>query len=303
MNSGDNQTRVLILANMQKHQVVEALRDFLPWLRERAEIVAESDTCNMTLEQAANLPDADLAIVLGGDGTMLSQARIMIDRHIPLLGVNFGKLGFIAEFSIETVRKYWDDITQGRISESERLLIQIELFPAGSPEWGINGDMPEPLFRSIAMNDLVVTSGPPYRMIEIELAIEPRASGTSETTITGDGIIIATPTGSTAYNVSAGGPIVSPNTNCLCVSALLPHTLAFRPIVYSATCETWLAIQRANEGTTLVIDGQISCAVEAGQQIRISKYPKHITLIHNPEWNYWKMLAHKMRWGARPRNL
>ena len=295
--------RIVILANKQKPQVTEALREFRPWLAERVVIAAEWDTALMDSEAVRSLPAADLALVLGGDGTMLSQARALADRGMPLMGINFGKLGFLAEYSIADAKRHWDAIQAGECRTSRRMMVDVALYPGGAPEWGGDGEpMPAPVFQDLAMNDVVVTAGPPYRMIEIELAIEPATSRTSATTFSGDGVIVATPSGSTAYNVAAGGPIVSPGIDGLCVTAICPHSLAFRPIVYNANCDTWLAINRCNEGTTLVIDGQTSCSVEPGQQIRIQKHPSALHLVHNPQWNYWKMLAHKMHWAARPRS-
>ncbi|MEM1212592.1 MAG: NAD(+)/NADH kinase [Planctomycetota bacterium] len=310
--------RVLLLPNRHKSLVVEALTDFVPWLRERAEIVAEFDTLATADLAPAEIPAADLAIVLGGDGTLLSQARVLVDHNMPLLGINFGKLGFLAEFFMEDVQKHWDHIICGSCRRSRRIMIDIDVFPADMPKWGrFNGDptpgvepqsaehrradLPEPVFSGIAMNDAVVNAGAPFRMLELELAIDPHYGHPSATTFAGDGVVISTPSGSTAYNLSAGGPIMSPGIDGLCVSALNPQTLAFRPIVYDADNETWLLLHQANEGTALVLDGQLATNLEAGQQLRITKHRSSVELIHNPELSYWNMLAHKMRWGVRPR--
>ncbi|WP_428389203.1 NAD(+)/NADH kinase [Mucisphaera sp.] len=298
--------RVLILANLAKEEVVEALADFRPWLVERAEIVAEPDICELTSERAAELPEADLAIVLGGDGTMLAQARKMVALGVPLLGINFGKLGFLAEFTIDDVKLHWDEVLCGGCRVSERLMLEAMVFPAGAPRWGEGaGDdlsgMPEPVFRSIAMNDAVITAGPPYRMIDLDLAIEPRRSLHSSVQFAGDGVIIATPSGSTAYNLSAGGPILSPGIDGVVISALAPQSLAFRPIVFHARCEAWLTVLRANAGTTLVIDGQDSATIAEGQQLLVRQHGSRVRLIHNPDHNYWTMLSYKMRWAAQPR--
>jgi NAD+ kinase len=293
--------RVLVLANRQKEGVAEAVEDLRPWLAERTSVVRELDAAELTPQVAGELPAADLALVLGGDGTFLSQARLMIDTGVPLLGINFGKLGFLAEFTIDALKRHWDCITCGQCRMSPRMMLDVAVFDRDAPQWGNAGAMPEPIFAAGAMNDVVVTAGPPFRMIELELAIEPTVSQTSATSFSGDGVIVATPTGSTAYNLAAGGPIVSPGIDGVCVSPLCPQSLAFRPIVYSAHCETWLAVHRANEGTTLVIDGQRSTKLVAGQQVRITKHPSDVLLVHNPDWNYWTMLAHKMHWAAHPR--
>jgi len=298
--------RVLILANHSKRPVTEALAEFRPWLGDRAEIVGEPDTEALDREGAAELPEADLAVVLGGDGTMLRQARVMVDRQVPLLGINFGKLGFLAEFSIDSVKGHWDAIVGGRCRMSRRVVIDVAVYPAGAAEWGIkSGDgpaaMPDPVFRGLALNDAVVNAGPPFRIIDIEIAIEPEISKTSATTIAGDGVVVSTPSGSTAYNLSAGGPIIAPGVDALAITALSPHSLAFRPIVFTAESATWLYLHTANEGTALVLDGQESFDLRADQQVRVCLYPNRVPLVHNPDYNYWTMLAHKMHWAARPR--
>lgn len=303
--------RVLLLPNLGKALVSEALESFRPWLAEHAEIVGEFGTREVTLENAASLPAADLAIVLGGDGTLLSQARVMVEVDVPILGINFGKLGFLAEFSVEDVQKHWSAIASGRTRMSERIMLQVAVYPEGSPQWGgLNGEgnhgssqMPEPVFTGTALNDAVIVAGPPYRMVELELIIEPQWSRQSATTFTGDGVVVSTPSGSTAYNLSAGGPIISPGIDGMCVAPLNPQSLAFRPIVFSGQCDCWMHLHRANEGTSLVLDGQTSTPLSVGQQIQVTKYDKTLSLIHNPELSYWTMLSHKMHWAARPRRV
>ena len=307
--------RVLLLCNRGKPHVNAALETFVPWLSERAEVVGNFGTRELTIETADTLPETDLAIVLGGDGTLLGQARIMVERDVPILGINFGKLGFLAEFSIEDVQKHWDLIASGRARVSERIMLEVAVYPAGAPKWGgLNGNaagspdnttdpMPEPLFTGTALNDAVINAGPPFRMVEIELIIEPQWSRQSATTFTGDGLVISTPSGSTAYNLSAGGPIISPGIDGMCVAALNPQSLAFRPIVFSGSCDCWMHLHRANPGTSLVLDGQTSTPLGVGQQVQIKKYAKTLSLVHNPELSYWSMLAHKMHWAARPRRV
>ena len=294
------QPDVLILANHSKLKVRDALDGLRDWLSNRANIVADLDTHEMTADKAADLPDADLALVLGGDGTFLSQARILADRRVPLLGINFGKLGFLAEFTIECVQAHWDNIVTGQCRTTERIVLELSVFPPDSPRYGY-GHMPRPVFHALAMNDAVVTAGPPYRMIELGLAIEPEAAQTRATRFAGDGLIISTPSGSTAYNLAAGGPIVSPGVSALTVTPICPQSLAFRPIVTSAACDVWLRLHTVNDGTTLVIDGQQSFQLQAGQQIHVTKHQSTVCLIHNPEYNYWSMLAEKMQWAAPPK--
>lgn len=293
------QPRVIILANHDKEQVSDALEDFVPWLAERADIVSEMNSLKMTPQCAASLPDADLAIVLGGDGTLLAQARVLAERSMPIVGVNFGKLGFLAEFSLDELQRNWNSIADGTARTSRRLLLDVSVTHrkgTGSAHPGVT-----PHFECIAVNDAVITAGPPYRMIELELIIDPREGRSYSTWFTSDGVIMSTPSGSTAYNLAAGGPIVSPKVDAICITPLCPQSLAFRPIITDPATDILLRINRANEGTTLVIDGQRSTPLTDGDQIRIKGSEKYFTLVHNPDLNYWKLLARKLHWAARPR--
>ncbi len=298
---GQSDYRVLILANRSKPMVVEALEELRPWLAARATIVAEPDVCELSSLNAVDLPHADLSLVLGGDGTMIAQARNMVDLGIPMLGVNFGKLGFLAEFSLSDLKTHWETVVSRRCRATRRLLIDVQVYADGQSDWvDVREPGAEPRFRSLAMNDAVVTAGPPYRMIEMDLAIDPLASEDVATTFSGDGAIVATPSGSTAYNLAAGGPIVTPAIDALCVTPLCPHSLAFRPLVVNAACCVHLRLRQANTGTTLVIDGQVSTNISEGEQVVIRKYPRQLTLIQNPALDYWRMLAKKLHWAARP---
>lgn len=291
--------RILLLANHDISQVNEALRDLRPWFSERADIVAEPDVRKISRDDAGSLPEADVAVVLGGDGTLLAAARHLIDLQLPFLGVNFGKLGFLAEFGNDDLRHNWDSIVSGDCPTSQRVMLEVSLFDRREDAIGERDGR----YAFLGLNDAVITAGPPFRMIELELAINPALYASSATRISCDGIIVSTPSGSTAYNLAAGGPIVSPEAQVLGITPICPHSLAFRPIVVDGSNTICLNVCQANEGTTLVIDGQESIRLEAGQTVRIQRYPKRLSLIQNPDLNYWKVLAKKMHWAARPRRI
>ncbi|MEM6750398.1 MAG: NAD(+)/NADH kinase [Planctomycetota bacterium] len=294
--------RVLLLPNLSKSRVAEALASFRPWLEARSEVVAESAVRELTPEGVAGLPPADLAIVLGGDGTLLWAARSLLGRPEPMLGINFGKLGFLAEFQIDDVERHWDAVSCGQCRHTERVMMDVRVYDAGYPRWGHGaGAEAPPVHRAVAMNDAVINAGPPFRMLELELAINPLDGGASATGFRGDGVVVCTPSGSTAYNLSAGGPIISPGVEAFCVAPLNPQSLSFRPIVFGADSDTWLAVNEANEGSALVLDGQFAGNLRAGQQVRIDRHPDAVRLIHNPELSYWSMLGKKMHWAAAPR--
>ncbi len=285
--------KIALLANHKKPAVVEALQSFRPWLAERAEIVGEDQA-----RESGDIPGegAELVIVLGGDGTLLSVARRMVEQglDLPLVGVNFGKLGFLAEFSLDELKQYWSSIDDESALLSRRVMIEITVCPPGSDR---------PCYRSVAMNDCVVTAGRPFRMIELEMTINPDkgAENGPGTQFAGDGVIVATPSGSTAYNVSAGGPIVAPDVHGLVVTPICPHSLSFRPLVVHSEDQIRLTCHAVNEGTMLVVDGQRSQQLAGGSTIDLVAHPQRLQLVINPVMRYWRRLAEKMHWAQTPR--
>ncbi|MCC5830667.1 MAG: NAD(+)/NADH kinase [Phycisphaeraceae bacterium] len=300
--SRDDAPRLLILANETKPQVVEALDSLLPWLMDRARIVASPAIDTLKRNTAGSLPVADFALVLGGDGTLLAQARHLVDLDIPLIGVNFGKLGFLAEFNLDDLKNYWDQIIAGTCPTVSRIMLDVQCW-RGVEGW-VDAKDQEPVLNSIiALNDASIVAGPPHRLIELEVAIDPHPELESGTSFRGDGVIIATPSGSTAYNLAAGGPIIAPGSGVVCITPICPHTLAFRPLVVSANCRIHIRLDQVNEGTRLVLDGQESFQLLHHDQLVVRRYHRTLRLISNPRMSYWKMLARKMLWGERPRYL
>lgn len=298
----ESTTRLIIVANKNKPHVAEALDELRPWLAKRAVVVAEPDFDALALgREETPWPKADLAVVLGGDGTMLAVAEHAASQDLPILGVNFGKLGFMAEFNLQDLQQHWHAIVSGQSRMSRRLMLEVMVFDAEAAECAMDRlDERHQHFRAVALNDAVITAGPSFRMINLQLAINPTTSQSNNTTCIGDGLIVATPSGSTAYNMSAGGPIVSPGIDAICMTPICPHSLAFRPIVMSADGGIRVRVSRANEGTTLVIDGRLPVKLQANEQVFIRRHVKTLMLVNNPELSYWQMLAKKMHWAARP---
>jgi len=331
--------RLLLLANMLKPAVAQAMQSLRPWLAQRADLVEVPDAPATADPRAVR---ADVAVVLGGDGTMLTQARRLIDLEIPLVGINFGKLGFLAEFNLAEFQKHFPAIVAGTAPRSRRILLDLKLYdrpvdadwvtppapgiagagsggtnPGAGPGAEAHGVTPWasetipgaenapgniPTTHTFALNDIVITAGQPFRMIDMEFVIDPGSGAAGSTAFTGDGVIVSTPGGSTAYNLAAGGPILSPDVDALCITPICPHSLAFRPIVVGAEHVLVLRANRTNAGTTLVIDGQVPVELPAGRQIRVTRHARALTLVHNPERNYWCMLGQKLHWAARPRS-
>lgn len=282
---------VLLLVNRSKPQVASALDEVRALLTRYGRLAGELDADGKPITDAYG---ADLVMVLGGDGTLLAQARRCVDLGLPLIGVNLGNLGFLAEFDLEALRQQAPALLgDGHVEFRERLLIRT-VVKRGQHD----------CFSGLAMNDCVVTAGPPYRMIEIAVLFE----GQLGPSFRGDGVIVSTPTGSTAYSVSAGGPIVAPDVPCLTITPIAVHSLAFRPIVISGSSTIELLIRRANagwpgdptSGTTLVLDGQVHFGLRAGDRVLLGRYEKPVRLVRNPACSYWATLIRKMHWAAKP---
>ncbi|MFO0874873.1 MAG: NAD(+)/NADH kinase [Phycisphaerales bacterium] len=281
--------RVIFLPNRSRPEVLDRLDEVRSGLRRWVDIVAEIDA------ELAPLPadvTGDMAVALGGDGTLLGQARRLLDLGVPLVGVNFGRLGFLAEFDWHGLMHhapavFSPDSATRALLVRERLVLEAHV---------IDADGAAPQLAGVAINDCVVSAGHPFRMIELRL----RVGGEDGPDLAGDGVIVATPTGSTAYNVSAGGPIVHQDVDCLIITPNAAHSLAFRPIVAPPTAELRLHLVRANAGTSLVLDGQPATTLRPGQTVVVRRHPRRALFVGNPRTSYWHTLIEKMRWGAPP---
>ncbi len=297
---------VLLLVNRAKRPVVEALPEVRALLTKHGSIAAELDADSTPIPNSSG---ADLVIVLGGDGTLLAQCRRCVNLGLPLIGVSLGNLGFLAEFDLQALREHAPGILQGgNFLSRDRMLLRVEIQP--SPLAPANATNPvRPTFVGLAMNDAVITAGPPYRVIEIAMKIDGEPGPPTR----GDGVIVSTPIGSTAYSVSAGGPIVSPEVPSLTITPLAAHSLAFRPIVMPDSAILELTILKANgpdtpdgaplplsHGTTLVLDGQSLVRIGAGDRVIVRKHDTAIRLVHNPGNVYWQTLMRKLHWAQKP---
>jgi NAD+ kinase len=287
--------RVAIITNINKPKVRPALAELIPWVQERVEVVAVEADSPIDLDRI----DVDTLLVFGGDGTLLSTARRLKGRPIPLMGVNFGRLGFLASFSPEQFMQHFDAHVQGKLPISSRMQLEASVIDADVPcKITDNAEVAEKRrFVATALNDAVIGAGAPFRMIELVLGTDHDAG----VRFLGDGLIVATPSGSTAYNVSAGGPILSPNVDALCVTPLCPHSLSFRPIVVGSQSKVMLVCKRVNRGTTIFCDGQANAPLHAGDRIVVRRAPADVLLVENPDAREWRTLAEKLNWAAGPR--
>lgn len=225
---------------------------------------------------------ADLIVVLGGDGTMISTARLIGDADVLVLGINYGSLGYLTDFRIEEMYSALEAIFEGRYEIDRRVMISAE-------HWR-NDEM---LAKGRVLNDVVINKAALARIIEINVSLDSQFV----TTYRADGLIIATPTGSTAYNLSAGGPIVYPSMNAIVVTPICPFTLSNRPIVVPDIAEIELKLENENEGVILTLDGQIGHAMKTGERAVIRKSRTTFNLVQPPNRNYFDVLRNKLKWG------
>jgi len=275
--------KLVIFGDPKKGDVSKAISEFTDFVKGKAQPVA---TCGIEECTIDVLKGVDFAVVFGGDGSIISAARHLSQMNVPVIGVNIGKLGFLAEFSVEELEKYFSDIISGKANIEKRMMLSC----------GITHAKKE-IFRSSAINDVVITAGPPFRMIELKISVDeqPLAGCVS------DGLVISTPTGSTAYNLSAGGPILSGNMEGMVITPLCPHSLSFRPIVINANSKVDVFVVRANEGTTLSVDGQISSHLTIDDVVRVERSQAVFRSVNNPIRTHWDTLAMKLSWAEKPR--
>jgi NAD+ kinase len=287
--------RLFIVANTDKPNVRPALEELLLWLGSRADVVGTDTDETADLSQI----DTDAILVLGGDGTLLSAARRLRGRAIPLMGVNFGRLGFLADFTPDNIRDNLELLLTNALPIRPALMLEASVLPPEADCHAIDCAAVERQrrFHATALNDAVITAGPPFHMVELALS----ADSESGVSYFGDGIIISTPSGSTAYNVSAGGPILSPNVKAMCVTPICPHSLSFRPVVLAAESTVVISTRRVNEGTTLFCDGQASTRLLARERIIVRRSPHDALLVENPAAREWRTLAEKLNWAASPK--
>jgi NAD+ kinase len=232
-----------------------------------------------------DIPDrTDLVVVLGGDGTLISVARLIGDREVPILGVNLGSLGFLTEITLDELCSSVDRYFRGDYSISERMMLHIIVVRDGKE-----------IEEKTVLNDVVINKGALARIIDLETTI----NGGYLTTFKGDGLIISTPTGSTGYSLSANGPILYPELDCYVITPICPHTLTNRPIVVAGDALITVELKCINEDVFLTLDGQVGVVLKCGDLIRIGKAEKRTRLIISSSKDYFEILRTKLKWGER----
>ncbi|MFP4106649.1 MAG: NAD(+)/NADH kinase [Phycisphaerae bacterium] len=277
--------RVLILLNPEKPNVHEHIERLRPFIAERAEVLAVSDE---RTGLPASADAADLCIVFGGDGTLLGAARLLAGMGVPLLGVNMGKLGFLAEFNVPHFKKHLDEILHGQIEPIERIMLEVTIANTGTDD--------KPRFSSPAANDVAICAGEPFRMIDVHVNQEDYEVAR----YLGDGLVVATPSGSTGYNMSCGGPILEPSLDALAITPVAPHSLSMRPIVVGSGKPIQIEAHRINPGTRVLIDGQLSCSLSPGETVEVRRAQHGALIVPHPGRPFFRTLSTKLHWGHSP---
>jgi len=248
-------------------------------------VIEEKTQKQIKLNKFKSLPlieigkQVDIAIVVGGDGTMLGAARTLIETGVPLIGINQGRFGFLADLNINSMFSSIDNILDGYYIQDNRMLIETTIERNNKK-----------IYESFALNDIVIRSG--LRLIELEVIIDGRFVHKQRS----DGIIVSTPTGTTAYALSAGGPIIHPNLDAVTIVPISPHTLSNRPIAVSGDSEILIKIVNMDEAYAS-IDGQIQIPLDKKDIISIKKAKQSISILHPQDYCYFEMLRNKLNWG------
>jgi NAD+ kinase len=272
--------RVFVLGNASRRGVAQEAEQLLPFVKEHCEVVV------LDLLQETDLADyqADMALVLGGDGAILRAVRQMGYRQLPVLGINLGKLGFLADLNPEDVRSYLPRIVRGEYRVTRHLMYECVVESGAAAK------------TLLGLNEVVVQAGPPFHLIDIDLLIDDEPVST----FSGDGLIVSTPVGSTAHNLSAGGPILRQDLPCFVVTPICPHMLTNRPLVDAADKIYTIKVRRGSEGTTLIVDGQELIPISPDHHIMLRQAPVQFQLIRVPGRNFYRTLRDKLHWGTPP---
>jgi NAD+ kinase len=297
--------KIGIIAKKNKPEVVPVARNLVTWFQSRKiEIYVEEDMGNLLFNSGTSLAPgpllselsihsvergeipshADMIVVLGGDGTLLSVARLVGSYEVPILGINLGGLGFLTEIHLEELYRVLERVIKGDYKKDEREVLNATVSRKG-----------EQRAEFTVLNDAVINKGALARIIDLETTI----NGEYISTFKSDGLIISTPTGSTAYNLSAGGPIVYPSLHCIIITPICSHTLTNRPIVIPDDVAIRIVLRTEDQEVILTLDGQLGFPLEFGDVVEVKKAQYRIFLIQSPYRHYFSLLREKLKWGER----
>lgn len=279
--------KVGIIAKPKK-QAGNVIRELIRWCEgKKVDYLLDSESASLVelesdLKRVDVVDRSDIVVVLGGDGTLLSVARLVYGKDVPILGVNLGSLGFLTEFTIDDMIPMMDRIIAGDYQVEERSLLTATIY---------RRDSQIATYRTL--NDVVIHKGTLARIIELETYVD----GEYLTTYRADGLIVATPTGSTAYSLAAGGPILYPLIDAIVLNPICPFTLSQRAIVLNDTVTIDVILVTENEDVFVTLDGQEGFALRVKDRVTIKKAPNTIKLIKNPYKTFFEVLRTKLKWG------
>ncbi|GLI33813.1 NAD(+)/NADH kinase [Desulforhabdus amnigena] len=278
---------IAIIYKRTRPEAAELTANLSHWFEERKIRVFSHEnidrSCASRDHESLIIPESvEAVVVLGGDGTFLSVARLLEKRSTPIMGVNLGGLGFLTEYSTESYFREFQQILDGNYEIEERMRLEISV---------LRGN--QVIFRLGALNDAVINKGALARIIDLETTIDGRYL----TRYRGDGLIVATPTGSTAYNLSAGGPIVYPTAQCIMLTPICPFTVSNRPIIFPPKVTVQIKPREPIQDVTLTCDGQIGYQLDSSDRIVISASTNPLRLIKTQSIDYFEILRTKLKWG------
>lgn len=283
--------KVGIVAKPHRPEARPLLKELWEWLQGKGlEVFFDLDSAALIGREGqgckkSELPcKVDLVVVLGGDGTLLSVARLVGARQVPILGVNLGGLGFLSEVTLEELYATLEEVLAGQYQFSERLMLTAHIHRQG-----------ERIAEYTVLNDVVINKGALARIIEMETYIDSEYV----TTYRADGLIISTPTGSTAYSMAAGGPIIYPSLQSLVLTPICPHTLTNRPLVIPNRVKIEVILISENEDVYLTLDGQVGFALRYRDVVEVKSSEHSIKLIRSIHRSYYEVLRTKLKWGER----
>jgi NAD+ kinase len=289
MHPGQTFQTIGIISRPRRSHLAMVAPPLLQWLEARGvQTFVDEETANCLPDPSKGqarqrVADASqLLLVLGGDGTMLAAAHLAAPRGIPILPINMGSLGFLTSFTMEELHPALDDTLEGRYSLSERVMIRVELERSGKV-----------IEDQQVLNEVVINKGALARMIVMELVID----GDFVCRYRADGLIVASPTGSTAYSLSAGGPIVHPAVESFVITPICPHTLSDRPLVVRDSSSIEMQLSGSAEPVFLTLDGQRGIPLQPTDRVRVSRAKELLKLIQPPNKRYFEILRSKLKWG------
>lgn len=282
---------VAIFAKIHDPRCLGIAAEMIKWLKERGctplldkQLALQSGIKEpLTAEQIRK--QAELVVVLGGDGTLLSVARLFCDRDVPILGVNLGSLGFLTEITVEELYSSLEGCLQGKNVTSQRMMLDVVLHRECKK-----------IEHGFALNDVVINKGALARIVDLET----RVNGKFLTTYKADGLIVSSPTGSTGYSLSAGGPIIHPHLSCIVITPICPHTLTNRPIVISDQSNICITVTSSfDEKVYLTLDGQVGFKLKELDSVEVRRTIQSTSLIQSNTRDYFEVLRTKLKWGER----